>query len=243
MMVVVVVMMMVVVVMMMVVAVVMMKVVVLVMMMVVVVVMMIVVRVVMMMVSALCLCSWWFAGATQAGGGDFFLLTPPTPPFIVACFFSSPLSSPLSPFISPLSSLSSLPLIDEEATYTWPVGERVMINHGTHKVRGGKTIPFRAIIVSFEGCGKYKVRRCEMPQRTSAVDYSVIEKISQYECCPFSFDTPLQVRNLSKKSKTRLLQTLNGDVTFKERRGDRRSAMASAAKKDDANCSVGGVVW
>ena len=110
-------------------------------------------------------------------------------------------------------------------------GERVVVNHGTKKIRGEKVAPFQADIVAVLKnaviAGEtvevaYTVKRCDIPRRTSVVAHTNVFKIKQYESTPVSGEARVSIKHSSATTKKRLQKSLKAEVTSRQRCDDRR---------------------
>ena len=149
---------------------------------------------------------------------------PPIPPH--KCHITPPL--PLSrPFVAMSVPESPAQFVED----THKKGERVVVNHGTKKIRGEKVAPFQADIVAVLKnaviAGEtvevaYTVKRCDIPRRTSVVAHTNVFKIKQYESTPVSGEARVSIKHSSATTKKRLQKSLKAEVTSRQRCDDRR---------------------
>jgi hypothetical protein len=122
-------------------------------------------------------------------------------------------------------------------------GERIVVNHGTKKVRGEKVAPFQADIVEVLKnavvAGEtapiaHKVRRCDIPRRTSVVVHGNVYKIKQYEATPVSGENRVSVRDSSATTKKRLQKSLKAGLSAVQRYTERRFMQEEMYKREAA---------
>jgi hypothetical protein len=124
-------------------------------------------------------------------------------------------------------------------------GERVIIDHGTRKVRGELCRPFQAIVlevlknvVTRKGTVQiaHEVQGCDIPRRTSVVAHVNVFELRQCMATPISGEQRVSVRDLSAttRAKKRLQKSLKAEVSWQARYDDRRLMREEVRQREAA---------